>query len=169
MGKWVRVKDDQGIEKVSLVVRRDVEPDVYEWLQNIPYGKVNARIKEALRFFIQSGQAGAIDGGMGHQKATRDTAVTATAMASSPSVATPPALTRAPDPAPAFPDQQNLNAVSAGPYPASVEQTPHVPTTNPVAPSIPFTEHVRDQTGLQLLEGVDPETLAVMQEMNGRF
>lgn len=56
MGKWVRVKDDSGIEKVSLVVRRDTDPEVYEWLQGIPYGKANAYIKAALKAFIEEGR-----------------------------------------------------------------------------------------------------------------
>jgi len=53
MGKWVRVKDDSGIEKVSIVVRRDTDPEVYEWLQGIPYGKANAYIKAALRAYLK--------------------------------------------------------------------------------------------------------------------
>lgn len=56
MGKWVRVKDDSGIEKVSLVVRRETDPEVYEWLQGIPYGKANAYIKAAIKAFIQEGR-----------------------------------------------------------------------------------------------------------------
>lgn len=125
MGKWVRVKDDSGVEKVSLVVRRDADPEVYEWLQSIPYGKANAYIKSALRSFIQEG---------------RESVALPRAAARAPAPPVPPSLDRqviAPAPA------ERHGAASPAPLP----ETP----------------------GSQLLEGVDADTLAVMQEMDGRF
>jgi hypothetical protein len=51
--KWVRT-NPVDIERISLVVKQEVDKDVFDWLQSLPYGKANASIKEAIRFYIKN-------------------------------------------------------------------------------------------------------------------
>lgn len=56
MAKWIRAKEDTGIERISLVVRKEADPDVYDWLVGLPFGGASENIREAIRFYIQAGQ-----------------------------------------------------------------------------------------------------------------
>jgi hypothetical protein len=52
MSNWKRVGYSD-VEKVTLVVKKDSDEDVFDWIQSIPYGKANFEIKNAIRFYLQ--------------------------------------------------------------------------------------------------------------------
>jgi hypothetical protein len=126
MSKWVRTGNDTGVEKVTLVIKREADPDIYDWLQTIPYGKTNAYIKAALRAAMQGG-------------------------------AFVPPESAAPKKAPVIPKV----AVPAHPEPQAV------PSSGAVLPSS-VPQQNAPQVGGEALE-IDPQTLALMREMEGRF
>lgn len=132
MGKWIRVEDNTGIEKVSLAVKRDIDPDVYEWLVGLPYGKTTHFLKQAIRHYIASG------GGASPRQVAPAT----------PSPATPAPATHLP--AHSYRDV-------AQPAVAAVAQQHQVPAA------------VIQPHEAGHLDEIDPETLKLMQEMNGRF
>lgn len=58
MAKWTRTNEFKPAEmRVTIIARKDTDPDLMEWLSSIPYGKSNQTIKAILLKAINDGVA----------------------------------------------------------------------------------------------------------------
>lgn len=60
MSKWVRVPGTSGVERLSLVFRRDKDAEICDWIASLPYGRVSAEIRAVLLAHIRSSGGGRI-------------------------------------------------------------------------------------------------------------
>lgn len=52
---WERQKIDTGIERVNFVVTVEKDPELYYWIQSLPFGKLSSTIKAVLLDHIERG------------------------------------------------------------------------------------------------------------------
>ena len=52
---WERRRIDTGIERINFAVNADRDPELYAWIQSLPFGKASAIIKSVLLDHIERG------------------------------------------------------------------------------------------------------------------
>lgn len=139
MSQWIR-ENTSDEHRVSFIVKRDKDTEIFDWLQQIPYGKATSSIKAALLESLR--QPG---------RASDPRAVPPSVAARAPSL-----NDSAPPPA------------SALPRPPPPPLTPPLTPPPAVLAPRPVNETGWDDSKEEMAE-IDPETMAAMQRLADQF